>query len=1227
MKGIRTVPMVSPTRSSSGSLDLGVKLDEIETNAELKVGNKKGEEIQLDNSQDLEFESEIPKLDQQREIITKLLKSDVEKAKEGDMVYIIPQSWYKSFFETEIDGTENLGPIDTSLICRNYSNFILADYESFPYLSVPKSVFGKLIEWYGLAPGSQPVMTYLIYDEETKSLVTEYNRCILKLHYLVVNDVNKRFNNIRPIFLSMSSLSSIKDVVSKILDAFFEREASLDIAQSKFKLWYVKDSDVNEPKSILQSSYKLNPFQFMELPVKTHITPKMFNHTLKALKIFAGSFVIEVKQAGENYHWASNYYMYNDLGSSNGTMGLVNLGNTCYMNSALQCLVHIPQLRDYFLYSGYEQEINMSNPLGHKGHIARAFSLLIQNLFGDKISNASGSHSAYAPSNFKTTIGHLNSMFSGYMQQDSQEFIAFLLDGLHEDLNRIVDKPYIEKPCLSPNEDVHDFSVLKRLADETWDKHLMRNDSVITDLFVGLYESVLHCPECDNVSITFDPYNDLTLPLPVNTTWHTTVVIIPQNSPPCSLEVQLVPSATYQALKSYVAEHAKMDPENLYGCEIFNHQFYTNYESPGSNSQFLPLSELISESDAVVFYELCAATGDIIVPVLNTRIEKGFKTPRLFGTPFFIVLSPEEISNPGCIRLKLEKCYSNLSGGFVEFPLTSLEGRNSIDSMPLIQEVYPKVDFEKLNDVIQYSISNDVDLNEFFLIKLLSTSNNHQKPLGDEPGDNATDSGAELWTPPARMNLSRSKDISEKLSPVVNAIYNYPAFKKGFIQKLNEEKGINAGDIAADDGDLSSNNERHYQKSDVFDFTNSSENQQMPKTDKGKVDCTEIDNSDALKHRVVGEDTVILCEWEHSSLEEVFSDVQPINWETPGKLINDELELQKRQKCLQEEKKITLHDCLKLFSKREVLGLSDLWYCPTCKDHRQATKQIQLWNVPDVLLIHLKRFENQRSLSDKIDDVVHFPIVDLDMSEYLVNKNDPRGSVYDLIAVDNHFGGLGGGHYTAYVKNCADGKWYYFDDSRVTVTKPEQSIAGSAYLLFYLRRNKSQKLGSQRLQEIIEQSRKEYNFKIEEMKERQRYLYETNKTDSDGETQSGDESSDVDVNVEDYNENKIGMIENCREQNAETNTGSISSNDNLGSTRSTDYSIESLEVGRADQTEYCDGNESNTGRRKLRLINKKYNEPSIGTSPASLVSSDDADSICMDLTEPKYNDGLFRKLP
>ena len=1165
--------------ASQGQLD-DLLEGQVETQNNVDEKSKK-----IENSQD-----ELPSLDSQREIITEALRRDSEAAQEGDVVCVIPQRWYDKFLDENTTDPEEIGQLNPSLICRDYKNFILVEYDRHPYLSVSKSVFEKLVKWYGLAPRSQPVTTVLVHDDEANTLVTEYNRCHFRVHYLVEGYSERRYANNGPLYVTVSRLSNIENLYNSIVEIFKEKESS---AIERLKVWYVKDSDANEKKSILLSSYKLNPLQFMQLPVKTQITSQLQSHSLKRLGLYSGDFVVEVKQHGQKYHWLSNYFIYNTLQPSQGITGLTNLGNTCYMNSALQCLVHIPELRDYFLYDGFTIEINSDNPLGYQGNIAKAFSLLVKSLFG--ASYGSASSQAFSPNNFKMIMGHCNTMFSGYMQQDSQEFLAFLLDGLHEDLNRVHDKPYIEKPSLSPNSDVTDRDTIKKLAEDTWKMHLLRNDSIVTDLFVALYESTLECPECRNVSITFDPYNDLTLPLPVNTTWHSKVKIFPQNSPPCILEVEMKKSASYQELKDYVAEYARIDSRYLYGCEIFNHQFCNNYESPDTMSQYLPISELISESDDVIFYELNASSDDTIVPVLNTRIEDNFNTPQLFGVPFFLVLSPAELHNPSLIRLKLERQYTHLSGGFLEFPLSSIEQPNDIESFSLLKTKYQENDLIAYQDLLAYAVPEDSNVNEFFSIGILQ---NHVVDIG--PGSNPSGETS-FWAPTSRLDYGRAKNLTEMLDNISRDIYDYPNFVHN-IEAMNEPSNESSYMLHA----------RRQSDDEKSDPDIDAEGDSRSLNDENIIVETDsnTDTGDrSLRNNIISPRDVIICEWSASRVGEVFNEDTQINWNKPAKLVNNEVEARKKEAEGQEKRAISLHDCLKLFSKKEVLSMNDSWYCPTCKDHRQATKQIQLWSTPDVLLIHLKRFENQRSFSDKIDDTVHFPIKSLDMTEHLVHE-EPRGSIYDLIAVDNHFGGLGGGHYTAYVKT--NDKWFYFDDSRVTETKPESSIAGSAYLLFYLRRTESGKIGSERLQSIILQSRKEHDFKIQQMLEQQKTIYATNKSDEE----------DLAEDDEDDQKGISGGSDDCIDHEANRS----SSNENLLQSRSTDYSIASLEVGKEDS----DSNEApddNLGRRKLRLLNKTYTERSETASPESSSSSDGAESISAVLTGSKINDESLPRSP
>ena len=91
-------------------------------------------------------------------------------------------------------------------------------------------------------------------------------------------------------------------------------------------------------------------------------------------------------------------------------------------------------------------------------------------------------------------------------------------------------------------------------------------------------------------------------------------------------------------------------------------------------------------------------------------------------------------------------------------------------------------------------------------------------------------------------------------------------------------------------------------------------------------------------------------------------------------------------------------------------------YCPRCKEQRQASKKLDLWRLPEVLVIHLKRFSFSRSTKHKLETFVNFPIHDLDLTNYVAHKRGPERQLYELYALSNHYGSMASGHYTAHIK-------------------------------------------------------------------------------------------------------------------------------------------------------------------------------------------------------------------
>jgi len=145
---------------------------------------------------------------------------------------------------------------------------------------------------------------------------------------------------------------------------------------------------------------------------------------------------------------------------------------------------------------------------------------------------------------------------------------------------------------------------------------------------------------------------------------------------------------------------------------------------------------------------------------------------------------------------------------------------------------------------------------------------------------------------------------------------------------------------------------------------------------------------------------------------------------------------------------ITLGDCINNFCRQEKLEPGNEWYCPKCKKHTLASKKMELFYLPKILIICFKRFIRESFRWRKNEVFVDFPINNLDMGEYMIGP-DKEHSKYNLFAVSQHYGSTGFGHYTAVCKNFE--KWYSYNDSSVHPCSENDSRSSAAYVLFYRR--------------------------------------------------------------------------------------------------------------------------------------------------------------------------------
>ena len=318
----------------------------------------------------------------------------------------------------------------------------------------------------------------------------ETHLCKIKL--ITLNSDNKIDEKEKEIYLSKKCLvKELKEIGENILN----------LKSKEIKLWNMIDPnepitlDLNLEKTLDESliqddqhilfetknsegNWVIDQKSSNQLSLSSNSNSNLSSTNNEKKKKFSDSF----SQFFKKFPSFSNNGNNGKQTKGNGLCGLNNLGNTCFMNSSLQCLINTPELTFYFLNENYKHDLNKTNPLGMKGKLATVYGELIKKMWN-------GNNSSVSPTQFKYILSQFAPQFNGYRQHDSQELLSFLLDGLHEDLNLITKKPYLE---IEDGNGKNDEIVSK----SSWEYHLQRNKSIIVDNFHGQlkvnYQTFVH---------------------------------------------------------------------------------------------------------------------------------------------------------------------------------------------------------------------------------------------------------------------------------------------------------------------------------------------------------------------------------------------------------------------------------------------------------------------------------------------------------------------------------------------------------------------------------------------------------------------------------------------------------------------------------------------------------------------------------------------------------------
>uniref|UniRef100_A0AAY4C463 Ubiquitin carboxyl-terminal hydrolase n=1 Tax=Denticeps clupeoides TaxID=299321 RepID=A0AAY4C463_9TELE len=854
--------------------------------------------------------------------------------------YLLEQRWFEQWSEYVKSGDQNSslfpGPIDNSELFDELESCHLKDclVENEDFTLIPAEAWHKLLSWYGQV-GDQPALERKVVDLPSTLKVEVYPvEVFLCLHSNMDNAVTVQFSRVDTI-----------QTIQKRMRAEFEVP---DNAETR--LW-MKSSDTscerlrNVHASVLDSCLSSGMTVIMEMrnadgtwPIQILMNLKnaWFRFCLYCLRfsILTCAFRRNSMEEQESYR------------GQPGVCGLTNLGNTCFMNSALQCLSNTPPLTEYFLQNAYLEELNFSNPLGMKGEIAEAYADVIKQMW-------SGRHFSVVPRVFKTKVGHFASQFLGYQQHDSQELLSFLLDGLHEDLNRVKNKEYIELRDAEGRPD-------QEVAEEAWRNHRRRNDSVIVDTFHGLFKSTLVCPECRKVSVTFDPFCYLSVPLPVSKERVMEVFFVSLDPVAKPIQHRLVVPKAGRVFDLCVALSLAtgVSADQMMVADVFNHRFYKIYHT----DEFL--SSILDRDDIFVYELSCVSVeedGEEVVLAVYMREHGHYRDygpsstssygTSLFGHPLLMSVRREQCTRDGLYDLFLQRLNSRHEGSRCDQVQNNGQQDASDAEERAEEEAGSDPDPERCSSSEEgQSVCSSGDANT-------------QDPADEETADGQR---ASETKEEGDQSTQQEEDDEQLEMPVRAKPCKRPAARK--CCPLKRRKTL---------------------------FT------------------IQAVNANGTTERGMGEDGNALSFCYHS-MEVVY-----------------------------QQTTVQLQECIELFTTVETLEEENPWYCPVCKKHQLATKKLDLWSLPEVLIIHLKRFSYTKYSREKLDTIVDFPL-----------RCAAPPSRYDLIAVSNHYGGLRDGHYTSYARNKDNGQWYYFDDSKVTDAKEEQIVTNAAYLLFYHRQDK-----------------------------------------------------------------------------------------------------------------------------------------------------------------------------
>ena len=922
--------------------------------------------------------------------------------------------------------------------------------------------------------------------------------------------------------LSFFDNNQIKDVFPNIYTKFFDRK--------KYEKYTYKDVyHLPEFTIIIEQA----PFRFITPELKYSIGKcsrcdysEIVYCACQCKKLFFCSNNCQTKYAG-NHLSECKISLINNFKKQNkqfsekkylikySLKGLTNLGNTCYMNSALQCMRSIKELTLYFLNYFDESQLNVNNIIGTGGFLTLAYINLLYNM-----NDTQDGKGDFIPKEFKTTIGLIDDRFSDNNQQDTHEFMTFLIDSLHEDLNKVINKPKIKrKDSEYNNYDSNKISDDKKSLIE-WNNFLKLNQSIMVDLFYGQYKTTILCPHCEHKSINFSIYLNLQLPIPK---YKENYIVKFDFQEECPTPIPVKFSIIINKQNNKISDVKKIIG-NIFGVSPYEIEI-VQYQAKKKMIKIFEDKDEIDEKIGLAAIKMISRKMEEnilydpnIIDYSNLKQNIENKKDELIQIFKNNIDINDENNNDLDITIDIND-NNNLSNdnNFDKYIIKHKMITNDsiykdcliyLENNKSYYDIYYKI-FGIYYEIIieQYLYSNKINLGNYndeehkknmfdmffkdFADKETQFSNNVFEKYKSLPFILKFGDLHNSFIPPLKnhffkdllndnkmknQNVIEKEDKNDNFNNInnTNEIYLKEKYKEDHIQEEHIQDDLNISGI----NNNSVNNDDQFSNIDINIPGNNGINKEYDPT-LPQMNFNLNEQQNYLEDTKEKEISIQITrdndnENKENNIEEINNKFKNIIiiWNTKfllKKEINNEYKLIETkvsetidlcnffQKMFEEHfQNIYIEDCFEEFCKEETFDKDNLWKCSKCQENIEAKNKIEIYQIPKILIIQLKRFKNNQ----KIESFIDFPIKDLDVSKFITStttiENAPSKK-YDLFAVVNHYGRLEYGHYDAFCLNYDDNCWYHFNDRIVKKINKEDEInkivTKEAYVLFYRQQN------------------------------------------------------------------------------------------------------------------------------------------------------------------------------